>query len=59
MVFTNNSFRRYRKRKSKERVTIEHPTGEVKIRHKATLSKYVNEYIVINRNDSLTIEEIK
>ena len=59
LLFTTRSLKRYNCKKSKEKISIEHPTGEIKIRHEAALSKYAHSYILEDKEESLMIDDIK
>jgi hypothetical protein len=59
LIFTEGNFKKYIKKKEKEQVYVGNLTGEINIRHEATLFKYANCYSIMDRDDSLIIDDIK
>jgi|GEM_PF-2440514 len=59
LVSTSTSLNKYVQKKRKETVSIEHPTGKIKIRHGAKLSKYANIYLFTNNGGVLKMRDVR
>ncbi|MDH7459738.1 hypothetical protein QEG73_00565 [Chitinophagaceae bacterium 26-R-25] len=57
-VFTSKSLNKFVQKKRKETISIEHPTGKVKIRHEAKLSKYANIYLLSDDNGVFKMHDV-